>query len=839
MNDRGYPINVTVNDATFSAPPGWSRRLVAIRPGQEVRVTAEDGTELRATPEFSSPRRFTVYVVPTVHFDYGYTDLQENVEALYRDNIKEIVRLLDNGGKFNLEVIGQAVDYVDSLLRYNASGSLGVQGMPLNVLTGLMSHEELVRMFYWLRDLRRRGFRVVVAALNDVPTAVWSLPSVLASAGVKYYIQASNFDRGPLHWLNPDLPTPFTWVGPDGQGVVAWFTGGYRGLIPGYHSRLLGFHGYHQGFSAGLLDSLEEAEAGLAHYVTTLEERGYPYDLVLLYGMFVDNSRVSDRFVRVINEFNAKWDNPRVELATSDEFFERFSERYQGLPEVRGSFGSYWEDGAASTAEETAMSRRAKRLLFLAEAYYAMAYAAGGSYPGDELSQAWRDVIYYDEHTWGAWNSVSEPLSDFVEGQWATKAGFAARALARAEELAYGPYLVNPYPYRVSGLVDGSLVSLDYMEAAHATSKELAEVQGPAGGTIRVEAGNFEATIRDGRLESLYLKDLGREVMGDAEYGIDELVYVKGGRGTSVERPLEGFPVEEPREAPRPRLEVVREYRSELLGVFENDDVVKLVLRSQSYLTSVVKEVYMSKRTDEVFISNVVTKAHSYDKEGVYFAFPFSVKPSSVMVEEPGAFVDISKDIVRGGCRLWYAVNESVLLRGQPSASLASYDAPLVTVGGVFDGDWRRDPGPSGLIMSYVMNNYWHTNYRAAQGGTFTFSYRLSFSGSDMTPLQAHLASLTPLRGRKFKARLSLTPGAAVTSIKRWDLGDGIVLRLLELDGEPRELRLRSELKGFEAFTSTLLEDSLLEDLGPADDVKVRLRPRGYATLVLSRSARR
>ena len=31
-----------------------------------------------------------------------------------------------------------------------------------------------------------------------------------------------------------------------------------------------------------------------------------------------------------------------------------------------------------------------------------------------------------------------------------------------------------------------------------------------------------------------------------------------------------------------------------------------------------------------------------------------------------------------------------------------------------------------GTIFSYVMNNYWHTNYVAGQGGDFTFRYVLT-----------------------------------------------------------------------------------------------------------------
>ena len=40
-----------------------------------------------------------------------------------------------------------------------------------------------------------------------------------------------------------------------------------------------------------------------------------------------------------------------------------------------------------------------------------------------------------------------------------------------------------------------------------------------------------------------------------------------------------------------------------------------------------------------------------------------------------------------------------------------------------------------GTIFSYVMNNYWYTNYVAGQGGDFTFRYVIT-SGRNLEPGQ-------------------------------------------------------------------------------------------------------
>jgi alpha-mannosidase len=66
---------------------------------------------------------------------------------------------------------------------------------------------------------------------------------------------------------------------------------------------------------------------------------------------------------------------------------------------------------------------------------------------------------------------------------------------------------------------------------------------------------------------------------------------------------------------------------------------------------------------------------------------------------------------------------------GGPSVTvgIVPVDAPLASFGDINRGKW---PGnftpPAATIFSYVMNNYWHTNYRAGQSGDFLFRYAVT-----------------------------------------------------------------------------------------------------------------
>ena len=829
-NKLPYQVRFVVNGREFVADRGLNWFLAEVRSGEAVEVKFEDGTAYSFRPEFGSPKRFRVYVAPTVHTDYGYTDLQPRVEEVHRSNVDAILKVVSRGGKFVVEVYEQPFGRIAELLDANRKGLVGVQALPLNVLTGLCSHEELVRMFYGVRDLRRAGFRVETAALNDVPSAVYALPSVLAACGIKYYVQASNTFRGPLHRLNARLRSPLRWVGPDGSGVLAWFSGGYGGTIPG-------FHGYHQGWSAGLLTSLERAEAGLAHFLTTLEERGYPYESVLLYGMFVDNWPVSDRFLEIVKEFNDKWENPRLVIATTDEFFHEVEREAEGkVDEVRGSFGTYWEDGAASTARELAEARLAKRLLYFAEAAYTFDYLRGLRYPKEELDEIWRSIVYFDEHTWGAWNSVSDPYNPDVMEQWRVKAGFAYRALSKALELTRGDYVSNPYPFAVSGVVENTYVELPPMSSRPFVRKPVVR-RSAESRSATIESPHYKVTIEDGKIVSVFDKGLGVELVDPSRYALDEYVYVLGGRGTSLELtlgPLDEL-VREGEPTP-PAFTVLREYSGKVTEVYENDDVIAAVIESDGYLSRIRKEVVLPKARKEIIIKNVIEKAENYDKEGVYFAFPFRLSRPKVLVEEPGAFVDVEGELVEGGCANWFSVNNLVLLKGEFDVAFYTEEAPLVTVNGFFDGVWRGSVGAtSGLIFSYVMNNYWNTNYKAAQGGEFTFTYRLT-SGRGLKPSAAYRFFASPVLGRAVVGDLAIDPPeVVVTAIKKWDLGEGVVLRLLEVDGEAKSITIRSRvLDGYVAYAANPLEEPIgrIGELTNGE-LRVSVRPRSYLTIVL------
>ena len=95
-------------------------------------------------------------------------------------------------------------------------------------------------------------------------------------------------------------------------------------------------------------------------------------------------------------------------------------------------------------------------------------------------------------------------------------------------------------------------------------------------------------------------------------------------------------------------------------------------------------------------------------------------------------WVDPARDELAGGSREWYAVQHwaAVHADGTVSAGIILVDNPIVAFGEVVRGAWPREFVPkSATILSWLMSNYWSTNFKSSQGGEFTFRYALVSRG--------------------------------------------------------------------------------------------------------------
>jgi alpha-mannosidase len=825
------------------------------------------GESFSAAADVEPQRKWRVYISPHTHTDIGYSASQPAIMNLHRRILDGAVDACERLPDFtwNCEIAWQAENYaagrpqakVDALMDLMREGRIGLHGTYMNMLTGLCSHEELNRLFYFAKGLQReQGVPVSAATITDVPTCVGSLPAALAGSGIPYFSQGINGYRAPF-LLRTDVTSPFWWEGPDGSRVLTYLAAHYG-----------------QMGALRLQYNCDEVRKTLPGLLRGYEQTGYPFDAVFLYGAYPDNAPFDARFAEVAAEWNAAWAYPRIILCRDEEYFEYMLQNYADrIPVFKGDAGAYWEDGAASSAFETAMNRKTHESLPTAEKLHACTALLGSAepYPATDLRQAWSDVMWYDEHTWGSHRSVSAPAHPDVAEQWAYKIEPAYRAsssvdamiksgmerLAGLVQTGSRPAILvfNPLSWSRTDLatvvISGALSRQKAIELIDIRTGKRIPAQRTGGTSTRPEyafvaedvpplgyrlyeaapstvtadpqispiaRGVFENRFfrlrldpATGAVSSIFDKRLGTELLDpESPYGANQYLYVAGSGANRQMHALESVTVGST--ASRPAFSEAAALDPAAIPA-AGPVRKRVIVQGQTLHTPRLEsEIVLYENLPRIDFIDRLLKEETVDKEAVYFAFPFAARPPVFSYEGPDSIVQPASDMLKGACLDWFAVQHWVDVYG-PSAgmTLASPDSPLVCLGDITVGmDLREFDPPTGGIFAYVMNNSWDTNYRAAQGGEVAFRYSLQshsgrfdaqeatrFGWGSANPLQTVTIPANqdgPLAG-PVASFCVLAPGNVVLlAFKEAEDGNGWILRLWEVEGESATATLRFPL---------------------------------------------
>jgi len=700
-------------------------------------------------------KRRDVYLLSYSHNDIGYTDLQPDVEKKQWNNLEVAMRLIrqtrdypENARyKWNLETIWSLESYLkkatpaqrEEVFADVHEGSIGLSALYANMLTGLANSVEMSHFFDFARTLRADyHIPMTTAVTSDVPGFSWGLVSALAQSGVKYFATAPNNGDRIGYTLQAWGDKPFYWVSQSGEEkVLTWMAGA-------------SYSSFHEGTLAKLGDQK------MMKLMRKLDEESYPYAMVQLPYTLADNGPPDPTLSDFVKQWNERYVSPRLIIATHAQMFQEFEKRYgPTLPVVKGDFTPYWEDGAASTAYETALNRAAVDRLIQGEALWSM--LSPSSYPAQDYNSAWRNVTFYDEHTWGAHNSIEEPDLPFVKQQWEFKRNFALDADRESRELiqralpvvassrdsrtAIDIYNTNSWPRtdvvyltpalsaagdRVTDLngkplpsqrlSTGELAVLLETVLPFAATRIFVE-KGEAfnasgalqihGHALENEYVSLSVDSATGAVNSLKLKRDGTELVDRARPGLDEYLYVSGTDGSKAQR-----------------ISNVR-VRVKESGSLVDSLLVEGDAPGAKRYSSEIRLVQGIPRVD--LITNI-DKLAIREKEGVHIAFPFSIPRGQLRYDVADGVVRPELDQLMGACKNFFSVQSWVDVSNQNyGVTWASTNAPLIEVGAITaEQPWMKSIAPSTSIYSYVMNNYWHTNYKADQEGPVTFSYSVS-----------------------------------------------------------------------------------------------------------------
>ena len=863
------PVKLNLGSHSVPLPP-----VPAVERETSIEVVVElAGHTVKKTLVLQPVRHWELWFLPHSHNDIGYTHVQTEVEQKQWQYLDEAVALARRTAdyppgarfKWNAEVMW-AVDsylkqaapekkeqFIDAIRR----GWVGLDALYGNELTALCRPEELFR----LTDCARRvanEYDVTIdsAMISDVPGYTWGIVPVLAHSGVKYFSIGPNHIHRIGYTLADWGDRPFYWVSPSGQEkILCWMAG----------------HAY-SWFHPGLMGSIENVKPqAFFGYLDQLAAADYAYDMVQIrYSIAGDNGPPDPDLPEFVKQWNEKYAWPKMTIATTGELMRKFEQRYgEKLPEVRGDFTPYWEDGAASSARETALTRNASDRLTQAEALWAMLDPAG--YPDAGFYAAWRDVMLYNEHTWGAHCSISQPDSQFTLDQWKIKQAFAVDAEAQSRKLldaataevrgsvenvaAVDVYnacswertdlVILPREMSVAGdvvkTIDGTAVPSQRL-----ASGELAFLAKdvPSFGAKRflLAAGAAEAAGSSAAAGSTLLNGHVRvqvdEATGDiCSFEREGTPMNLAGDGLNTYWYVAGRHPKDPKPSGPAKITVAD--RGPLVASL----VVESAAPGCRKLTRHLRVVDGIPRVD---LTNTVDKEAVLSPESVHFGFAAGIPDGVMRMDIPWAVIRPELDQLPGACKNYFTVGRWVdVSNNDIGLTCAMVDAPLVEVGSIsvdvaspFQADaWTRHLKPTQTFYSYVMNNYWETNYKASQEGPTTFRYSLEphgpfdraaavrFGIEQSRPLVVVPADpQTPPRS----SMLRVEPDEViVTSVKPSVSGQAMMVRLLNVGDTPVKARVIWN----DPIPKRITHSSPFEEPGEPIDDRIELPPNGIITL--------
>ncbi len=871
--------------------------------------------KLSASATVEPAKKWTVALIPHEHLDVGFTDYPAKVAELHSQSIDQAMGLikktpdfrwtLDGSWVADQYLNGRSPEAREQFFEHVRDGSIVIPPEFANQHTGNASWEALARSLYGQHNLARE-YKLPMAdaaQIVDVPAYTWGYASALHDAGIKYFVAASNSWRAPVMLLGRwNEKSPFYWEGPDGGRVLMWYSRAYLQA--------------HTLFGGPW--RMESIRDSLPVFLQAYTRPDYTASTAIIFGTQLENTPLAREQSEIVASFSHEYAWPKFEFSTVHSAMQRIEREWEGdFPVVRGDFGPYWEDGYGSDAAHTAIHRENQHRIATAEIMGAAVSSIDTRVRPDKamLDDAWRNELLYDEHTWTYVSATAQPEHHQSEDQIALKRSRVTRArddinesiqrgwaqleaLVKAKDNSIAVF--NSLNWVRSGIVETDLpdgatlvdsstgaevpveirrkgkgislpgfgpgsVRVRFLAAAMPAvgyklytikpiAKERAASVGIRGNILENEFYRLTLDPSSGAIASVFDKQLGHELVDSSSpYKFGQYLYVTGG-DNYPENSLYRFGAG----LKPPALTVHAASSGRMISATKTPIGIVATLASSAPNTpSIETEILLPDSTKDILITYHLHKDRVLTRESAYVAFPFAVTTPAFTYGSQAAWVNPAKDELAGGSREWYVPTTwASVYNPQVAATVVPLDAPLVAFGDIVRGEWPAEFKPkSSAMFSWLMNNYWGTNFPAWQGGDFTFRYAITSNAQFNAPSMTRfgLEALTPLERDdvpgtqdssvlpNHEASLLEVGNPAVTLLtwKRAEDGDGTILRLQDTAGEASNIRIHSPFLTFErAWLCNLLEDNQAEIKIHGEDLSVPIKPFQVLTLRLHTTPR-
>ncbi len=749
-------------------------------------------------------------IINLTHTDFGFTDHRVVCDELLRKYvdiaIDKIIETMDEkeDKKFywTAETLIPILDWwvkADTSRRADLKkaievGQFEAAALPFNN-TPFLNKDQWKQMLNWVPPELWKMLSPKTVIQNDVNGFPRAGALACLNRNVKYMWSSINTDSGgaPLK-----QPAAFWWKMPDGRRMFVWLNLGYCG---GYD--FLEEKQWRQGpipeaadclyWLPGKNDILKTDEKSMqeSHKVCQDKigeiEKYYPYERL---AVSITNQWRMDTDPPLLNipEFVNRWNQlglqPMLRFTTVTKTLKELEKEIgDEIPEYRGEWTDWWANGTASAPRELSASRKAKRI---AKTIKSPIWGEMEEYTKKNLEKSLKELCMFDEHTWGAWQSVSEPYSVQAEGQFANKSVLAYQPLERLKLIlskitrnrllneTEGLYIINPSeePYKGWEVFPTSCLRDDYLaiEDNQGKKQNLVFENGwdqftKPGIQQEITYENVSKTFPDNRkgmkfkiwvdLKPCEIKKYklikekiqpGQEEKKQVDYSTDEYGWpekiewlhtkktvqlTSWGKMESLQ--VKGFNsrwlLKDIREKHAIELrekhmieEITQPY--EKVKMEENKYTIKFIqLLKHSALNWYKREIEIYKYNPRINITVKLNKKPTYDPQTFYTIFELPLEDTTPYISNGGSIFKPGEQLPNT-CQEYYAIDGWVYYRkNQEECIWTTRDASLVSFGGPTAWIGTKEIRDTNKVFTMLYNNFWYTNFRADSSGIMEFRF--------------------------------------------------------------------------------------------------------------------
>ncbi|MBF9015958.1 MULTISPECIES: glycosyl hydrolase-related protein [unclassified Oceanispirochaeta] len=280
---------------------------------------------------------------------------------------------------------------------------------------------------------------------------------------------------------------------------------------------------------------------------------------------------------------------------------------------------------------------------------------------------------------------------------------------------------------------------------------------------------------------------------------------------------------------------------------------ITLVLRfKMDGMTNMEQRIVLHPHIPDIDLSVSFNKEECTDPESYYLVFPLALKSGwKGIFNTADTQVSLDDEQLPGACRDWVTAQSFVAMQDDDIAvSLCTPDAPMAMFGDFnFSKESTvipRDKNP--LLLSWPLNNYWNTNFRASQAGFIQLNYSLIIENSEeeynyakraersSVPLLSHpLINCSKAESGVFFT-VTDSENIQVSSVTAMPENGGYRFRLINTSSETSEPTLTiPDFTVGSAYSANIFDERITDIPFTNNEVHTTIAPKEIQTICIKR----